>query len=357
MSILDRYLFWAIARGSAMVLVLLLALSGFVNLVDQLDEVGEGAFTTVDALFMVLFQWPRHAFEMFPIAVLIGSLFGLGNLANHNELVAIRAAGVSMLRLAWTTLLAGIVLAGIAGVVGEYITPPAERFAENYKDELLQEGPSMSRLAGTWFRDGPRILNFLQVQVDDEVRAAGVYTFEFDPGGRLLTVGHATSADLVGGEALEMENYVATHVEGETAYVERVGEKVIDTGLGVELLEASEIPAESMASPSLRDYIGYLKANDLQSLSYELAYWSRLSNTVAVAVMALLALPFVFGSLRSGGHGLRLVIGVLVGVVYFLAQGALADSAAVYGIPPLGAAWIPVGFLLFAALIGLARAR
>jgi lipopolysaccharide export system permease protein len=112
-----------------------------------------------------------------------------------------------------------------------------------------------------------------------------------------------------------------------------------------------------MSSGSLLDYVRYLKANDLQSVSYELAFWSRLANVAAVAVMAVLALPFVFGTQRSGGQGVRLLVGMLIGIVFFLAGGAMADSATVYGIPPMAAAWIPVALIVAATAVGLARAR
>ena len=55
MNTIDRYLFRVIARSSLLILLVLLALSGFINLVDQLDDVGTGRFQTADAVFMVLF--------------------------------------------------------------------------------------------------------------------------------------------------------------------------------------------------------------------------------------------------------------------------------------------------------------
>jgi lipopolysaccharide export system permease protein len=73
--------------------------------------------------------------------------------------------------------------------------------------------------------------------------------------------------------------------------------------------------------------------------------------------MVLLGLPFVFGPLRTGGNGIRLVVGVLIGVLYYLSNGALADASAVYDVPPVVTAWIPVGILALAAGIGLIRAR
>ena len=75
--IIDRYLFMTMARASALVILVLLAQSAFINFVDQLDEVGEGNFTTSDAVFFTLMLWPSHAFEMFPIAVLLGTLGGI----------------------------------------------------------------------------------------------------------------------------------------------------------------------------------------------------------------------------------------------------------------------------------------
>jgi lipopolysaccharide export system permease protein len=154
-----------------------------------------------------------------------------------------------------------------------------------------------------------------------------------------------------------LKDYAVTMVRGDVASVERVGQKAIETELAADLLESSVIEPESMSAGNLLEYVHYLKDNDLQSVRYELAFWSRIANVVSVALMSLLALPFVFGTIRSGSQGVRLLIGVLVGVVFFLAGGAMADSATVYGVPPIVAAWIPVTLLLAAAGIGLARVR
>jgi lipopolysaccharide export system permease protein len=354
-STIDRYFFRTVARSSLVMLLVLLALSGFINLVDQLEDVGVGRFQTVDAVFMVLFQWPRHGFDLFPMAVLLGAMFGLGGLAGHSELIAVRAIGVSLARLSWATLLTGIVLAILAAVIGEFVVPPAERFAQTYKSELLEDKTTVSRLAGAWFRDGNRIVNILQIE--DQAQLAGVYTYQFEPDGSLLEVGRAASAELTGDSTLKLQDYRVTRVDDEVASAQQIGHLEISTELAGDLLESSVVPPESMDAASLLEYVDYLKSNDLQSVRYELAFWSRMANIAAVALMALLALPFVFGTLRSGGQGVRLLAGVLIGVVFFLAGGALADSATVYGLSPIVAAWIPAMLLLVAAMVGLARVR
>lgn len=355
MTLLDRYLLMAVLRATLVVMLVLLALIGFVNLAAQLDDVGVGRFRVADAILVVILTWPTNAFDIFPMVVLLGAMLGLGTLANRSELVVIRAAGVSNVRLAATMLIIGCILALAAAVLGEVVGPPAERFKREYKAELKQGKSGTSRLAGTWLRDGPRILNILQVQ--DPSSLAGVYSFEFDEEGQLRAIGRARSARKLDGDRWQLLDYVATRVDGETAAIDVSAPRLLETRLAPEVLELSIVEPSRLSTPSLMEYVAYLRDNQLDADSYELALWSRWANACAVVLMVLLALPFVFGPLRSGGNGVRLVVGVLIGVTYFLASGALANSAAVFDVPPLLAAWSPVLLLAIAATIGLTRIR
>lgn len=355
MTIIDRYLFFAVVRATLAVLLVLLALSGFINLIDQLQDVGKGLFQTSDAIFVVVMLWPSQAFQMYPLAVLLGAMLGLGALAKQSELIVVRAAGVSMARLGGAMLLTGLVLALFGAVIGELIAPPAERFANEYKRVLEEDEPGISQLAGAWLRDGPRIMNVLQVR--DSTQLAGVYTFEFDESGQLLTIGRAPTASLIGPGRWQLDEYVATRVDGEVASIERVDTRILETDIGNEVLEVSIVDPDRLSTANLLDYVAYLRANALESTNYEQALWSRWANPAAAIFMVVLALPFVFGPLRGGSNGLRLVIGMLIGVVYYLASGSLASSAAVYDLSPLLTAWAPVGVLALASGIGLLSVR
>jgi lipopolysaccharide export system permease protein len=65
----------------------------------------------------------------------------------------------------------------------------------------------------------------------------------------------------------------------------------------------------------------------------------------------------VFGSLRSAGAGSRIVIGIIVGVVYFLINRTLENSGEVYGLSPFLVAWSPAMLLVVATTLGIARVR
>jgi lipopolysaccharide export system permease protein len=341
-------------RSTLLVMIVLLALIAFISLTTELQDVGKGNFQVADAFLVVLAQWPRNAFDAFPIAALLGGMMGLGALAKHSELVAVRAAGVGRRRLGFSMLLAGAVFAVAAAALGEFVMPPAERFADDYADELKRDRTSLSGLSGSWLRDGDRVFNVLQVETLE--RLGGVYVYQFDDAGRLDSVALAHRAEVGHDRTWTLEDVRLTRF-GERIEIEELPVVELLTSIDPSVMAVSVIDTNSMSIPMLREYIRYLEANDLQAERYEMAMWQRLANIAAVPAMLLLALPFVFGPLRSGGNSARFVVGFLIGILYVLGKGALADGGQVYGAPAWLSAWFPVALILGAALVGMTRIR
>ncbi len=100
MSILERYLAMTVIGGTLLVLLVLVALGVFFDFLGEVARVGEGAYGIREAMEYVLLSSPQMAWEMFPVAALIGTLMALGGIAAGSEIVAMRAAGVSLLQVA-----------------------------------------------------------------------------------------------------------------------------------------------------------------------------------------------------------------------------------------------------------------
>ena len=73
--------------------------------------------------------------------------------------------------------------------------------------------------------------------------------------------------------------------------------------------------------------------------------------------MPILALAFVFGSLRSGGAGGRLMIGIIIGLAYYLASETLANSGQVFDLNPIFVTWLPSVTLAMITVFALSRIR
>src|SRR5262245_63166479 len=122
-STLSRYVIRAVRGTTLLVMLVLLTLSGLYIFITQQDEIGVGTYTLEDAFLFVGLNPPKYAFDMLPIAALIGALLALGNLARSMELIVVRAAGVSTMRIGMWVAAAGVILMLVTAVLAELVAP------------------------------------------------------------------------------------------------------------------------------------------------------------------------------------------------------------------------------------------
>lgn len=353
-GVIDRYLGRAVLSGTLLVLTVLLALAAFINFVGQLERVGTGGYHLPQALVYVIASLPRNAHEMLPIAVLLGALHGLGALAAKSELLVMRASGMSVPRLAMAVLGAAmaLMLAGVA--LGEWVAPPAQRYATRLRTFSLNEQLSEAGAGAAWVKDGAQIVS---LESSGDTGLGEVYVFTLDDEHRLASVSRALSGGFGVGDSWTLYDVRETRFTDDGIVATRLARTERETSLRPELVELSVVDPDDLGSRALWSYSRYLRAQGLDSYGYELAFWSRIANHVSVLLMAALALPFVFGSLRSAGAGQRLMIGVLLGVIYYVGAETMASSGAVFDLPPAFVGWLPVSILAVVVGVALARVR
>jgi lipopolysaccharide export system permease protein len=355
MNVLDRYIAAAVLRGVASVILVLLAVVTFVEFVGQLDDVGTAQYEMQHALAYVALRIPRLIFQMLPAAALLGALLSLGNLAVHSELVVMRASGVSKLRLIGSVGIAGLVLLTLMALLGESLAPSLGAYARQVRSQALLDSVDIANAQSAWMKDGDLIFNFRRAEYG--IKFGGVYLFELDASGSLDQVARADSAEIDAQERWILANYAATQfsVDEITSTADR--RSVQNYELSLELLGLSEVREDLLDTVGLKRYIGYLEQNDLDADRYITAYWVRISGSVSVLFMTLLALPFVSGALRSSGAGARLVVGLVIGLGYYVIAQTFINSGAVFDLDPVVVAWLPTGILFVITSIALMRIR
>jgi lipopolysaccharide export system permease protein len=356
MTLLRTYLVMAVLRGVATVLAVLVAVTCVIEFVGQLNDVGTGDYGLQQALIYIGLRIPRTVFATLPIAALIGALLSLGNLAVHRELIVMRASGVSSWQLLSAVGLAGFVLAVLMVLLGESLAPSLGAYASEMRTRALHEEIAVSNGQATWLREGDRIVS-LRRQAGDLGYGGGVLMFDLGTAQSLKQIARADSADIDAANRWVLSNYAETSFEESGATVSVSHESSEANGLNPDLLELSVVREDLLDTPSLVRYIGYLRANDLDAHRYLVAYWSRLANVASVIVMTVLALPFVFGGLRSAGAGARLLVGLIIGLTYYVASEVLTSGGEVYRLDPLIIAWAPTALLFVVTLVAFARVR
>ena len=354
-SLLARYVVRTILGHTLLVMLVLLALSGLYLFITQQDDIGVGTYTIEDALLYVALSLPQYAFDLLPIAALIGALLALGNLARTTELIVVRSAGVSVVRIGLWVAGAGVILMVVTGMLGELAAPPMERYARQMRMFEKFRDYSMAGDRSAWAKDGNTIISVRQQSAGN--RYGGVFVFRFDAQRRLLSVARANTASIGAGNRWRLENYRETQISSDHVTPRRESAVEVQTGLSPEFLGLATLEPESLPGRDLWSYVEHLRANGLDARQYETAFWARIARTAAVAIIVVLAVPFAFGPMRSTGAGARTVVGVMIGVVFFLLARMLESGGAVFELPPIAVAWLPTALLALITTIAIARVR
>ena len=117
----------------------LLALFSFVSLAEELEDVGTGNFTTADAVSVVLLTTPKRIVDLLPVSALLGAVLGLGAMANHREIIALRNAGLSPWRLARAPCLVVALMIGLTILMQNQLIPTGERQAQEFRSKTLMQ--------------------------------------------------------------------------------------------------------------------------------------------------------------------------------------------------------------------------
>ena len=129
MKTVRRLLYRDIGWSVVFVAVAFLSLFFFIDFVDELDSVGRNGYTLGHAMARGVLAVPGHFYELFPIAVLIGTIYAMARLAQSSEFTILRTAGLGPGRALGLLALPGLVFALLTFVVGDYVAPYTERQA------------------------------------------------------------------------------------------------------------------------------------------------------------------------------------------------------------------------------------
>lgn len=338
MYILDRYLGKSILIGVFSVLIVLLVLDALVGFAGQSHVIGKAGYTMWHALAYVMLRMPQQIYELFPMIALLGTMLGLGGLANSSELIVIRAAGVSMWQFIISISKTAFLVMLLAVFIGEVVAPPAVQYAKLQRVKALSQQITLNTDYGLWVRDGDSYVNVKRVETDGSLTGITLYTF--NELNQLKSLTKAAKANYDG------DNWFLSKVR-KTSFTKQ-GVSVINnkklkwmTLLSPNLVSVVSVSPENLAVWKLYDYIDYLEENGLDSSMYKLSFWTKVFMPLTIGTMILIAIPFIMGSLRHAGVGQRILIGFLGGLTFYLVNRLSGQMGVVYGIPAILSAGLP----------------
>ncbi|MGR8919029.1 MAG: LPS export ABC transporter permease LptG [Gammaproteobacteria bacterium] len=346
-----RYIAGNFFSAAGLVLLLLLALFSFLELAEALEDVGQGNYTTADAVAIVVLTTPTRIIELLPVTVLLGSIVGLGVMANNRELLALRAVGLSAWRLTAILAVIGATIAAVAMAMQLFLVPPCERQAQEFRARTLDESP----LGGAefWSRRGASLLRVGRVDFGRIPRELEIYTL--GPDGTLDSLMLADRADILDARRWRLHDVVEKRIEPEQILVRRSESLVWKSFLNPDQLGALIAPAQSLSAIDLYQYLDASAGAGLDTREQQAQLWQQVSQPLALLAMILLGLPLVLGAVRTRSAGFRSTIGAAIGIGFYLAEQITSRLAVLLELEPATTALAPAVLLLTVAILAIKR--
>ncbi len=345
MNILRFYVGKTILVTSLVTLFALAAIRVLFTLIDEMGDFGKGSYEFADGIIYSLMLAPKHIYEFFPMAVLIGTIAGLGILASKSELTVMRAVGKTTWQIIGSALLYGFILIIGAMLLGEFVAPKATQTAESLRNQAIHGDSLFKAKSGTWLKDDNQMIHLDEVIGEEQLKGVTIYTMDSEQA--IAKITQAKFAKLTD-QAWLLSDGKHSFINQDKITTESFTEWQWDTEISLEHLAVLKLKPENFNAYSLYEYSEYLQSNGQDSTNYDLAFWRKLLLPVSTAVMILLAASFIFGPMRAVSMGARVLVGVVTGLIYFFMVRAFGPVSLVFGLPAFFGALLPP--LLFAAV-------
>jgi lipopolysaccharide export system permease protein len=346
---LERYFARQIYATVGFVLLGFLALFAFFDLIKELGDLGTGDYHLRQVFGFVLLSMPTNAYELLPVAVLIGTLYVLAHLASNSEYTVMRGSGLSPGRAGLALAKVGLAFVVLTFLVGEWVAPHAEEQAQKVKLRAMSSLIGQDLQSGLWFKDEGAFINVREARQANALN--GVRIFDFDSDYRLRRMTAAQRAEYQSRGRWRLVDVVQTEFTREGPRTERIPEQEWRSAVNPEMLDALIVRPERMSAWALHKYTQHLAGNRQKTERYEIAFWKKLLYPLAALVMMALALPFAYMSSRAGAVGLKVFLGIMLGIFFHMLNSLFSHIGLLQNWPPFSAAVVPSAAFFAAAIL------
>lgn len=347
MKLIDRYIVKTVLASIILVVFMLTGLQMFILFVNQLGDLGKADYGITQAVLFIVLGMPYQVYLFFPMASLLGCLIGLGIMANHHELVVMRAAGMSIGQVTLVVLKLAVIMIVIVTFLGEMLLPKLVLLANDRKMQALSAGQSLRTAKGVWLRHHNDFIAIATVLPGNNIE--DVHQFHFDDMHRLQYIRHIDHVNYING-LWQAHGVEETQITANGTRVRHQDVMNWDVSIKPRILSVSTSEPDEMTFYELHQFLRAQKMSHQTAQNYQLMYWQRLVQPFTTMVMMMLAIPFIFGPLRSSTMGSKLLIGATVGFGFYIMNRFFGSLSQIYQFSAIAAA---VGPTILCALLGL----
>jgi len=334
MPVLFRWIFAGCLKRALGTLGALLAIYAIIEAFDKARYLGHGLNASLLIEYLLL-KCPFMISEFMPIIVLIAASIYLIELSRHQEVIAIRAAGLGINKLLTPLLAVAVLASAFSFIIGEWITPATNKRLDVIEQVHIQHKKPASH-GVQWLKDGHRFFRLTPLDANQY----SLILLETDAQGGWKKRMDAARARFSDGVWQLSDVYVSTPTASKTMQMQHLESTNIPSSVGP---QTAELPKpRHMHFLELNRYIRELRHAGLSSSSYNFSLHRKLAAPIACLLMVILAAALCMQSNnRSGRASWGMIASISLGLIFYVMGNASSLLAGGERLPAAYAAWLP----------------
>ncbi|MEN6620158.1 MAG: LPS export ABC transporter permease LptG [Smithella sp.] len=341
MKLLDKYILKEYSRFFFITIISLISLFLIVDFFEKIRMFLSNNASIIQIASYFLFSIPMIISLMLPAAILLATLITFSNLSKYSEIIAMKANGISLYRIAGPVLIFSALIGIFLFYFSEVLTPLSIQKAEHIINTEIQKQKNLGSFKQNelWYRSENAIYNFKMFDVTKNTLRGIVINYishDFTLQKRI----DAQSAEWKNGQWV-FHNLLLTHFDSTgTPVLEWFQEKIISLPEKPDNFKIMQKDAEKMGFFDLWKYIHKIQSEGYDATRYIVDLQGKLAFPFVTVILVLIGISFSTRSERQGGVMQSVGIGIIIGFSYWIVH-AFSMSLGRSGIlPSILSAWI-----------------
>jgi lipopolysaccharide export system permease protein len=359
MTILDRYIAKEYIKMFLLVIASITMLFLIIELFERIRSFMSNSATIYQALSYMFFIMPMYVTQILPVAVLLAALVTFSNLLKHNEIMAMKANGISLYRISVPVIIIAFIICILSFLFNEFITPYANDRADYIKRVEIEKQHRLGffKQNQIWYRGQGAIYNF---KIFDPATNTlkGITINYFDNQFLLQMRIDAEGAQWKDNQWVFQNLMITRFPEGQFPSVQWMSTKVIDLPETPLDFKSVQKEAAKMGYMELRNYIKKIQAEGYDTTRYLADMHGKIAMSLVSLILIFIGISFsLMKTERGGGMMQSIGVGIAIGFSYWVVH-AFALSLGRSGIiPAFPSAWIANLLLGSLAIIMFRRVK
>ncbi len=351
MKLIERYIVSEFLKLLALAIVSMVLIFILFDLFENMDNLMKYNVPVLAAGVFFIYKIPFIIGQISPVSVLVAVLISVGLLAKHNEMTAIKAGGVRLLRAVAPLLALGVVISFSVILMNEYVTPTALKKVDTFRKQWFgAQGGSFGK-EGMWVKTSEGIINIRRLDITKE-RVYGVTVYSLEKPFRIRERASARAAAWQDGQWVASDATVWDFAPGGEAQRNVEPAYAIPGLAAPEDLLTIEDLRKNMGFFELRQYIKGLEADGYEANRYRVDLYGKISFPFVNFIMVIVGIPFALKTGRHSGIATGVALSVVIAFSYWIVFALTRSLGQSGAVPPFIASAFPDAlFLAIGALM------